>query len=327
MSTFSNSSIHVGIIGAAGYTAGELIRILLFHPQVSLRFVHSQSQCGKAVHSVHQDLLGETDLIFTQEIEEVDVLFFCSGHGKTLPFLKEHPVSDSVKIIDLSSDFRLIQADHDFLYGLPELHRQAIRSARHIANPGCFATAIQLALLPLAQAHLLHQPLHIHAITGSTGAGQKPVDTTHFSWRNNNISIYKPFRHQHLGEIHQSLKQLQQNATDEINFLPLRGDFTRGIFASIYTQLPIEEPEVRQLYETYYQDHPFVWISEKNPSLKMVVNTNKCMLHIQKHGDKLLIISMIDNLIKGASGQAVQNMNLMFGLEETIGLSLKAMAF
>ncbi len=326
--TFSASPIKVGIIGAAGYTAGELIRILLQHPHASISFVHSNSQAGKPVYSIHTDLIGETDLYFTDRIrEDIDVLFFCSGHGKTIPFLEQHQVAEHVNIIDLSRDFRITTDHHSFIYGLPELNRTVISTAHQIANPGCFATCIQLALLPLAKAQLLHHDIHIHAITGSTGAGQQPVSTTHFSWRNNNLSIYKPFSHQHLGEILQSIHQLQPGFHHKCNFLPLRGDFTRGIFASLYTQVPISDEEAKFLYANYYGEHPFVRISEVNPNLKMVVNTNKCILYVEKHEDNLLIISMIDNLIKGASGQAVQNMNLMFGFQETSGLTLKAIAF
>lgn len=320
--------ISIGIIGGAGYTGGELLRILLNHPQADIRFVHSQSQVGKALHEVHPDLLGDTELQFTDQVsQDIDVLFSCAGHGKTKPFLESHTFPDSLKVIDLSRDYRLKAGDHDFVYGLPELNRGAIRAAANIANPGCFATCIQLALLPLANSQALQDEVHVHAITGSTGAGQKPVATTHFSWRNSNISVYKAFQHQHLGEITQSLLQLQPGFHHAINFVPMRGDFTRGIFASLYINTPFSEDEAKLLYEQYYDKHPFVSLSEANPSLKQVVNTNKCVLHLEKHEQKLHIVSMIDNLVKGASGQAVQNMNLMFGLDENTGLRLKANAF
>lgn len=323
-----NVMINIGIIGGAGYTAGELLRILCHHPEARVDFVHSISQAGKPVHAVHDDLLGETELVFTQDVShEVDVLFFCAGHGRTRPFLEEHKFPKSVRVIDLSSDFRMKSPEHDFVYGLPELNREAIRSARSIANPGCFATCIQLALLPLAAANQLRDEVHVHAITGSTGAGQKPSDTTHFSWRNNNLSIYKAFEHQHLAEIGQSLLQLQPDFAKALNFLPLRGDFTRGIYASAYLNTDLTEKDAVALFEDYYAEHPFVHISAANPHLKQVVNTNKGILHLEKHDNKLLIISMIDNLLKGASGQAVQNMNLMFGLPEETGLQLKAPYF
>ena len=320
--------IKIGIIGGAGYTAGELIRILLHHPKVEIDFVHSNSQEGKLVSDIHQDLLGETNLSFSQKINQnVNVLFLCSGHGNSKSFLAENPFSKSTKIIDLSSDFRLKKEGNKFVYGLPELNKKQIQHSSHLANCGCFATAIQLALLPLAKSQNLKQDVHVYAITGSTGAGQNPSSTTHFSWRNNNVSIYKPFSHQHLGEINESILQLQNDFQSEINFIPVRGNFARGIFASVYTKTDLTENELIQLFENYYRDEPFVFITQKNPSLKQVVNTNKCILFVKKEGDKVFIISMIDNLIKGASGQAVQNMNLMFGFEETEGLNLKAMAF
>ncbi len=320
--------INIGIIGGAGYTAGELLRILLNHAEAHIQFVHSTSNAGNPVHAVHEDLIGDTDLIFTETVSpEVDVLFFCAGHGKTKPFLERHSFPDTVKIIDLSSDFRMRAADHEFVYGLPELNREAIRTTQHLANPGCFATCIQLALLPLAASQNLTDEVHIHAITGSTGAGQKPTGTTHFSWRNNNLSIYKAFNHQHLAEIGQSLTQLQPDFAHDLNFIPMRGDFTRGIFASVYVRSTLAESAARDLYESYYAAHPFVHVAAVNPNLKQVVNTNKGIVHIEKHGDKLLIISMIDNLLKGASGQAVQNMNLMFGMPEDRGLRLKAAYF
>ena len=320
--------IKIGIIGGAGYTAGELIRILLHHPKVEIDFIHSNSQAGKLVSDIHQDLLGEINLSFSKKINQhINVLFLCSGHGNSKTFLTENNFSKQTKIIDLSSDFRLKKEGNDFVYGLPELNKKQIQSSSYIANCGCFATAIQLALLPLAKSQYLKNDVHIHAITGSTGAGQNPSSTTHFSWRNNNVSIYKPFSHQHLGEITESILQLQNDFQSEINFIPVRGNFSRGIFASVYTKTDLNENELIQLFESYYHDEPFVFITQKNPSLKQVVNTNKCILFVKKEGDKVFIISMIDNLIKGASGQAVQNMNLMFGFEETEGLNLKAMVF
>ncbi|MEZ4849039.1 MAG: N-acetyl-gamma-glutamyl-phosphate reductase [Bacteroidia bacterium] len=318
----------IGIMGGAGYTAGELLRILLHHPHTEIAWIHSQSHAGEPVYQVHGDLLGETQLAFSQEFDQdIDILFLCSGHGKSKAFLEENPFPESVKIIDLSTDFRMKSSDHDFVYGLPELNREEIQKANKIANPGCFATCIQLGLLPLADGGYLSDDIHVHAITGSTGAGQKPVDTTHFSWRNNNLSIYKAFSHQHLGEIRQSLVQLQPGFDKEVNFLPLRGDFPRGIFTSLYIHTDLSENEAKALYERYYASHPFTIMSEFNPFLKQVVNTNKAVVYVEKHEGKLLIISMIDNLLKGASGQAVQNMNLMLGLEEKAGLELKALAF
>ncbi len=306
-----------------------MLRILLFHPEVEIVFVQSNSQAGKAVSSIHTSLIGDTFLPFVEkpDIEEVDVLFLCQGHGKSKAFLEAHKASPEVSIIDLSADYRIKSPDHEFVYGLPELNKEAIRLAQYIANPGCFATAIQLALLPLAKSGLLEDHVHIHAVTGSTGAGQSPSPTGHFSWRNNNISIYKAFGHQHLAEISQSLQQLQPGFARDLNFLPLRGNFSRGIFASAYLYSELREEKLQELYEGYYRDEPFVVISEQNPDLKQVVNTNKAILYLQKHQDKILIISMIDNLLKGASGQAVQNMNLMFGLEETTGLQLKGIGF
>ena len=317
-----------GIIGGAGYTGGELIRLLLIHPEVELTFVQSQSQADKAVTAVHTDLLGETDLNFSLTPDKrVEVLFLCQGHGKARHFLEENPVPSSTKIIDLSQDYRIVNKDHTFIYGLPELQKSVIVGANRIANPGCFATAITLGLLPLAAEGLLQNPAHIHAITGATGAGQSLTATSHFSWRDNNVSVYKPFQHQHLAEIGQSLRQAQKAVIPELNFIPVRGNFSRGIFASIYTEIDLGIEEAVALYKNYYQNQPFTWISEQNPSLKEVVNTNKCLLYIEKHGTQLLVISVIDNLLKGAVGQAVQNMNLMFGWEETTGLKLKAIGF
>jgi len=320
--------IQVGIVGGAGYTAGELLRLLLRHSEVQIVFVQSNSQAGLPITDIHSDLTGELNLKFDKEIStEVELIFICSGHGKSRAFLENNALPSNIKIIDLSSDFRLADNADGFVYGLPELNRQKIAKSNKVANPGCFATAIQLALLPLAKEHLLKDDVHIHAITGSTGAGQQPSPSTHFSWRNNNVSIYKPFTHQHLGEINQSILQYQPNFETAINFLPVRGNFTRGIFASLYTSCDLEFEAVQKLFSTFYEAHPFVHILTQNPSLKQVVNTNKCYLFLQKHEEKLLLISTIDNLIKGASGQAIQNMNLMFGLNETTGLQLKGSAF
>jgi N-acetyl-gamma-glutamyl-phosphate reductase, common form len=321
--------IKVGIIGGAGYTAGELIRLLINHPDIEIVFVNSTSNAGNKVTDVHSGLYGETNLVFTNQLlmGQVDVLFFCTAHGDTKKFMESHIVPDNVKIIDLSTDYRKASEEHDFVYGLPELNRRLICNSKHVANPGCFATCIQLGVLPLAKHLMLNGELHVNAITGSTGAGVKPSSTSHFSWRNDNISIYKPFTHQHLGEITQSLKQLQNSFASNINFLPVRGNFSRGIFTSIYLDTKVELSEIKRIYEEYYNDHSFTFITDKNPDLKQVVNTNKCLINLQKHGDKLLIISMIDNLLKGASGQAVHNLNLLFGLEETVGLHLKPSAF
>ncbi len=320
--------IKAGIIGGAGYTAGELIRILLNHPDVELIWVNSSSNAGNPVSSVHQGLIGETDLIFTSStpFNEVDVIFFCTPHGESKKFIESHDIPEDLKIVDLSQDFRL-EGDHDFIYGLPEINRKYIIRGKRVANPGCFATAIQLALLPLAKNLLLNSDINITAITGSTGAGVKPSATSHFSWRNDNISVYKPFKHQHLAEIKQTLKSLQNSFNSEINLIPMRGCFSRGIFVAAYLDCPIALDEIKKLYEDYYDDHRFTFISDKMPDLKDVVNTNKCILHLEKEGNKLLIISVIDNLLKGASGQAVHNMNLLFGLHERVGLQLKASAF
>lgn len=320
--------IKAGIIGGAGYTAGELIRILLNHPDVELIWVNSSSNAGNPISSVHQGLIGETDLIFTSStpFNEVDVIFFCTPHGESKKFIESHDIPEDLKIVDLSQDFRL-EGDHDFIYGLPEINRKYIIRGKRVANPGCFATAIQLALLPLAKNLLLNSDINITAITGSTGAGVKPSATSHFSWRNDNISVYKPFKHQHLAEIKQTLKSLQNSFNSEINLIPMRGCFSRGIFVAAYLDCPIALDEIKKLYEDYYDDHRFTFISDKMPDLKDVVNTNKCILHLEKEGNKLLIISVIDNLLKGASGQAVHNMNLLFGLHERVGLQLKASAF
>lgn len=321
--------IKAGIIGGAGYTAGELIRLLLNHPDVDLRWINSTSNAGNKVSSVHQGLIGETDLVFSSEtpFEEIDVLFFCTPHGETRKFMDAHQVPEELRIVDLSMDYRHEDDTHDFVYGLPELNRKRIIRCKHVANPGCFATAIQLALLPLAKNLLLNSDVHVTAITGSTGAGVKPSATSHYSWRNDNISIYKPFKHQHLDEIRQTITQLQSSFKSEIDFIPVRGCFSRGIFATLYLDCPIELDEIRKIYEEYYDDHSFTFISDKMPDLKDVVNTNKCIINLSKIDGKLLIVSAIDNLLKGASGTAVHNMNLLFGLTEKAGLKLKASAF
>lgn len=321
--------IKAGVIGGAGYTAGELIRILLNHPQVELTFVNSTSNAGNKLYDVHGGLLGETEMLFTDQLpySDIDVLFFCSAHGDTRKFMEANDVPKYLKIIDLSTDYRHKASAEGFVYGLPELNKEAIKKASRIANPGCFATAIQLALLPLAKKGLLNSEVHVNAITGSTGAGVKPGATSHFSWREGNISVYKAFDHQHLTEIRESLVGLYHDFDEDINFIPVRGNFTRGIFASIYLEYKGTIEEAYKLYENYYKEAPFIVITDKNPDLKQVVNTNKCILHLIKHGNKLLILSCIDNLVKGASGQAVHNMNLIFGLDETLGLKLKASAF
>lgn len=321
--------IKVGIIGGAGYTAGELIRLLINHPDVEIIFVNSTSNAGNRLTDVHEGLYGETDMMFTGDLplDEIDLLFFCTAHGDTKKFLESHSVPEKLKVIDLSQDYRISSPSHEFIYGLPELNRRAICKSKYVANPGCFATGIQLALLPLAKHLMLNHDVHVNAITGSTGAGVKPSSTSHFSWRNNNISVYKPFAHQHLAEIRQSFAQLQNSFNASIDFIPVRGDFARGIFTTAYMECKIELDEIRRIYEAYYDDHSFTFVVDKNPDLKQVVNTNKCLLHLQKIDGKLLIISVIDNLLKGASGQAVHNMNLLFNLEETVGLHLKPSAF
>ena len=321
--------IKVGIIGGAGYTAGELIRLLINHPDVEIVFINSSSNAGNKITDVHEGLLGETDLVFTDALplEDIDVLFFCTAHGDSKKFMDSHNLPEDLKIIDLSMDYRLKSEEHDFIYGLPELNRRTICHSKHVANPGCFATCIQLGLLPLAKHEMLEGDIYVNAITGSTGAGVKPGATSHFSWRNNNMSIYKPFVHQHLPEIKQSLKQLQGTFDADINFLPYRGDFPRGIFTSIIVKTDAKLEDVYKMFEEYYERDSFVHIIEKNIDLKQVVNTNKCLIHLEKHDNKLLIVSCIDNLLKGASGQAVHNMNLMFNLEETVGLRLKPSAF
>lgn len=337
-------NIRIGIIGSAGYTGGELLRILIHHPHADIVFAHSASNAGNRVSDVHTDLLGDTDLRFSDtHHDDIDVLFLCVGHGDAHKFLEANAIGAHVKIIDLSQDYRLHAnagyRDRSFVYGLPELNRESIRSAQYIANPGCFATGIQLALLPLAAQGLLTGEIHINATTGSTGAGQKPSATSHFSWRSNNLSVYKAFEHQHLQEISESLDQLQpgfvpsgdgtllQRAMQRINIIPQRGNFARGILSAVYLDSSLREEEAYGLYESCYATHPFTHLSKANVDLKQVVNTNKCLLHLEKRGNKLFIVSIVDNLLKGASGQAVQNMNLLFGLDETAGLRLKSVGF
>lgn len=320
--------IQVGIIGAAGYTAGELMRILINHPCANILFAQSTSHAGEPVWKAHHDLIGETSLVFSADapVNAVDVIFLCMGHGKSKEYVQQLPTDFDGKIIDLSNDYRLTKDAEDFVYGLPEAFRSDIKNAKHIANPGCFATSIQLALLPMAKANRLGE-IHVTGITGSTGAGQKPSDTTHFSWRDNNMSVYKSFTHQHLGEINETLSKLAPDYNGELNFVPVRGNYSRGIMASVYFDCNLNEEEAIELYKTYYKDEPFVNIVDFNPDLKMVVNTNKCVLYVKKYGKKLHVISMIDNLVKGASGQAVENMNLIFGLPENTGLNLKPSGF
>lgn len=339
------NKIKAGIIGGAGYTGGEMLRILVNHPNVEIAFVNSTSNAGNLISDVHTDLIGDTDLRFTDSVDfdalfevspkggdlEGAVLFLCVGHGDAKKFLAANPINENIKIIDLSQDFRLNEKstfeNREFVYGLPELNRDKIKTAKNIANPGCFATCIQLGLLPLAAKSLIQKEVHINATTGSTGAGQSLATTSHFSWRNNNLSIYKAFEHQHLNEISESLLQLQPSLTEALNFIPQRGAFTRGILAAMYLESDLTLEEAQNLYEEYYSAHPFTHVSRKNIDLKQVVNTNKALVHVEKHDGKLFIISIIDNLLKGASGQAVQNMNLMFGLDETAGLRLKAANF
>jgi N-acetyl-gamma-glutamyl-phosphate reductase len=324
--------INIGIIGGSGYTAGELIRILMFHPHANLDFVYSTTNAGKPLSVAHHDLMGDIEMNFTDSINPiVNVVFLCLGHGKSISFLKENQFASHTKIIDLGNDFRLLKDKEferkPFVYGLPELNKTSIKNANYIANPGCFATAIQLALLPLAAHNLLSSDVHINATTGSTGAGVSPSETTHFSWRSNNMSHYKAFDHQHLGEINQSINQLQASYDKELIFVPNRGDFARGIFATLYTTVEKDLEEVVIIYEEFYKDHPFVTVTTANINMKQVVQTNKCIISIMKKGNRVLITSIIDNLVKGASGQAIQNMNLLFGLEETTGLHLKPSGF
>ncbi|MGI4022852.1 MAG: N-acetyl-gamma-glutamyl-phosphate reductase [Janthinobacterium lividum] len=336
--TESNSKIKVGIIGGAGYTGGEMLRILINHPNVEIAFVNSKSNADNYLYEVHKDLFGDTELKFSSDlVDEIDVLFLCVGHGDAQKFLEANPVADHIKIIDLSQDFRLAantqSGNRQFTYGLPELNKTSIKEASNIANPGCFATCIQLGLLPLAHKNLLLNEVHISATTGSTGAGQSLAPTSHFTWRNDNLSVYKAFDHQHLNEISQSLNQLQADFPiypsdkNRLNFIPYRGDFTRGILASIYTECDLSEQEALKLYTDFYAEHPFTHVTNRDIDLKQIVNTNKCFIQVKKHGNKIFLISIMDNLLKGASGQAVQNMNLMFDFPETAGLKLKANAF
>ncbi|MBB5394347.1 N-acetyl-gamma-glutamyl-phosphate reductase [Mucilaginibacter sp. AK015] len=330
--TESTFKIKAGIVGGAGYTGGEMLRILINHPDVEIVFVHSKSNAGNHVYDVHTDLFGDTDLKFAAELAfNIDVLFLCVGHGDARKFLEANEIPDHIKVIDLSQDFRLSQNskfnNKNFIYGLPELNREAIKAADNIANPGCFATCLQLGLLPMAANELLTNEVHITATTGSTGAGQSLSPTSHFTWRNDNLSVYKVFNHQHLNEIGQSLKQLQGSFNKAINFVPYRGGFTRGIIASMYTESELSEADALKLYHDYYAGHPFTHVTSKDIDLKQIVNTNKCFLQVKKYDNKIFIISIMDNLLKGASGQAVQNMNLMFGLDERAGLRLKATGF
>lgn len=321
-----------GIVGGAGYTAGELIRILLHHSKVQIDFVYSTSNAGNPISKIHQDLVGSTFLEFSSKINpDVDVLFLCLGHGHSKTFLTQNEFSKQTKIIDLSTDFRLKKdsrfQDRDFVYGLPELHKAQIKNATSIANPGCFATAIQLALLPLAKDRMLAEDIHINAVTGATGAGTSLSKTTHFTWRDTNFSSYKVFTHQHLDEIHQNIRTLHSDFSSAIHFIPNRGNFSRGIFASIYTPFQGDVEDAKRLYKAYYKEDAFTFVADEEIHLKQVVNTNKCLLHLYKHKNQLLITSIIDNLLKGASGQAVQNMNILFDFPEEEGLQLKANYF
>lgn len=319
----------IGIIGGAGYTAGELLRLLIHHPEVSIEFIHSSSNAGAPVTDVHQGLLGDTDLRFsdTAPLADVDILFLCSAHGASREFWQNNPRPENLKVIDLAQDFR--DESNGYVYGLPEVNRDRIAATSSVANPGCFATALQLALLPLASAGQLtpDKEISVTALTGSTGAGVKPGATTHFSWRSDNISVYKPFTHQHLKEIRATLESLQGSEVSAINFVPMRGDFARGIFAAVHLTSDLTEEEARELYARFYADAPFTVVSSSPIHLKQAVNTNKAVLHVEKHGSKLLITCAIDNLLKGASGQAVQNMNIMLGLDQRTGLNLKPSAF
>ena len=321
--------IRVGILGAAGYTGGELIRLLVNHPEAEIVFANSESNAGNPVAEVHEGLYGDCDLKFTSEMpfDEVDVVFFCFGHGKSEAFLKEHSIPENVKIIDLAQDFRLEAPGNDYVYGLPEINKERIAKAQHVANPGCFATCIQLGLLPAANMGLITEDVAVNAITGSTGAGQKPTATTHFSWRMGNMSIYKAFNHQHVPEIKQSLRQVQGHLDADIDFIPYRGDFARGIFATEVIKTDKALEEIVEGYKAFYKDARFTHYVDKAIDMKQVVNTNKALVHCDKYGDKLLVTSTIDNLLKGAVGQAVQNMNIMFGIDEAAGLRLKANGF
>jgi len=340
------NKINVGILGAAGYTGGELIRLLINHPEVNIVFANSESNAGNKIYDVHEGLLGDTEMEFTSEMpfDKVDVVFFCFGHGKSEAFLKEHAIPANVKIIDMAQDFRIAAPTHDYVYGLPEIHKEQIANCMHLANPGCFATCIQLGLLPAAKAGLLTYDIAVNAITGSTGAGQKPAATTHFSWRNDNFSVYKLFTHQHLHEICQSLNELRPSTTPRVvdtlnegyetdgitvDFIPYRGDFPRGIFCTevITLDTPLPAERVVEIYKNFYSSAAFTHYSDKALDLKQVVNTNKALVHVEVFGKKVVVTSIIDNLLKGAVGQAVQNMNIMFGIDEKAGLNLKASAF
>ena len=338
--------INVGILGAAGYTGGELLRLLVNHPEVNIVFANSESNAGNKIYDVHEGLLGDTEMEFTSEMpfDKVDVVFFCFGHGKSEAFLKEHAIPANVKIIDMAQDFRIAAPTHDYVYGLPEIHKEQIAKCQHLANPGCFATCIQLGLLPAAKAGLLTHDISVNAITGSTGAGQKPAATTHFSWRSDNVSVYKLFTHQHLHEICQSLNELRPSTTPRVvdtlnegfetdgitvDFIPYRGDFPRGIFCTevITLDTPLPAEKVVEIYKNFYSSAAFTHYSDKALDLKQVVNTNKALVHVEVFGKKIVVTSIIDNLLKGAVGQAVQNMNIMFGIDEKAGLNLKASAF
>ncbi len=326
-----NNKINIGIIGGAGYTGGELIRLLLNHPNVEIKFVHSKSNAGNPLYKVHQDLIGETQLIFSDEInQQIDILFLCLGHGESTKFLESNIIDSRIKIIDLANDFRIkknaLFQGREFIYGLPELNKQQIKEAQNIANPGCFATAIQLGLLPLSQQNVLSE-VYTTGITGSTGAGQSLSSTSHFSWRVNNIQAYKTLTHQHLSEINQSINQLQDSENHALHFVPWRGDFARGIFVSSTLKCDMDLEALNTLFTSFYKDHPFVHISTTAISLKQVVNTNKCVINIEKLDNTIVIHTAIDNLLKGASGQAIQNLNIMFGLDEKTGLNLKPQAF
>jgi N-acetyl-gamma-glutamyl-phosphate reductase len=334
LASLPSGRVRVGVLGAAGYTGGELIRLLLNHPEAEIVFANSESNAGNLVSDVHEGLLGDTDLRFTDEMpfDKVDVIFFCFGHGKSEAFLKEHTIPERVKIIDLAQDFRVKSGEptvksNCFIYGLPETHREEIRRTRLLANPGCFATCIQLAMLPALKAGIISGDIHVNGITGSTGAGQKPGATTHFSWRNDNISVYKVFTHQHLKEINQTIQELAPGYDGRVLFIPQRGCFTRGIFVTAYAKCDTPIEEVQKIYADYYKDAAFTHVVTKSPDLKQVVNTNKAVVYVEKFEDRLLMISCIDNLLKGAVGQAVQNMNIMFNVNETAGLRLKASAF
>lgn len=321
--------VRIGILGAAGYTGGELIRVLLNHPQTEIVFANSESNAGNKVYAVHEGLLGETEMEFTDEMpfDQVDVVYFCFGHGKSEAFLKEHTIPAHVKIIDLAQDFRIAAPSHDYVYGLPETHRSQISGCNHLANPGCFATCIQLAILPALAHGLISGDIHVNGITGSTGAGQKPGATTHYSWRNDNISVYKTFTHQHLLEINQTVQELCPGYDGRVLFIPQRGCFARGIYVTAYAKCDTSLEDVQKAYADYYADAAFTHFTTKSPDMKQVVNTNKAVVYVEKYQDQLLMICCIDNLLKGAVGQAVQNMNLMFGLDEKAGLGLKASAF